>query len=117
MREARAVDPLQEILGVAERRPPPLVEHQRKLVAAEPECANAVLDDKELRELLEHRVAGRVPMSVVDLFEVVDVDKAERERRSFVGRAFESGGELELVRAVVAEVGEAIGMRVSGRDL
>ena len=53
-------------------------EEDGELVAAEPEALAALAQPR--RDLAEHAVADRVPVAVVDLLEVVDVDEAERER-------------------------------------
>ena len=59
----------------------PAREEERELVAAEPERL-AVLTQPG-GDLREDLVADRVPVAVVDLLEVVDVEQAEREREAF----------------------------------
>jgi hypothetical protein len=52
---------------------------------------------------------------VVDLLEVVDVHETEAQRRRLLVRGVQGHGEPELVRAVVADERQAVGVRVARR--
>src|SRR5438093_6693007 len=56
-------------------------EEQRELVASDPESAVVAAHEllEQGAELLEHAVADHVPVKVVDLLEVVEIEEDERE--------------------------------------
>ena len=67
------------------------------------------------RHLRQDLVAGRVPVPVVDLLEVVDVEQDEREREAFVLGLVQVVLEPLVEVAVVAEPGERVGERQAHR--
>ena len=82
-------------------------EHDGELVAAEPV---GLADPAQLaRHVREHTVAGRMPVAVVDLLEVVEVEETDRERLPGRRRLLELDLQLLLEVPVVAEAGERIG--------
>src|SRR5438309_832150 len=77
-----------------------LVEDQRELLPAVPR-ANVGLagaGDQDLGQFRQHRIAVQVPIRVVDLFEVVDVDHQERDR------IVVAAGSLHLLQEPLREV-------------
>ena len=106
-------DPLEDALGDPARLC--LVESgqdEGELVSADPEGSTAVRQAG--CDAQQHLVPGRVTETVVDLFEVVDVDDAERQRVAGSGCAPEIPLELLREAAIVAEAGQAIGGRKPG---
>ena len=99
-----------------------LAEKQRELVAADAE--GPVLGAHELleqgAELLEHPVTDHVPVTVVDLLEVVEVE--EHEGESAILRTFARVLQFAQERAPVQQaregivVGEEAGLGELGRD-
>ena len=89
-------------------------EHERELVAADPEPAvpspHVAGQDPGGRD--EQRVARRVPLRVVELLQVVDVDVQERERPVVRARDGDLLRQLLLERPVVAEAREPVAQRV-----
>ena len=51
-----------------------------ELIAAKTERLRVVDRGEQLADQYQHVVADRVPVDVVDMLEVVDIDEAERER-------------------------------------
>ena len=98
----------------AERRRAVRQDH-RELFTADPghrvHRADAVL--QRVRHALQHQVAGRVAVAVVDLLEVVDVDHQHQCRLAGAGDAVDLAGECGLELAPVRDAGE----RVAAREL
>jgi hypothetical protein len=86
-------------------------QEQRELVAADAreQLARPRVAAEPLRDRREHRVAGLVPVRVVDLLELVDVEHDERERRPLAMRPLDVLDEPLLQPAVVSEAGERVG--------
>jgi hypothetical protein len=57
-------------------------------------------------DVLEHLVAGRMAVGVVDLLEVVDVDHQHQRRLAGAGDAVDLAGQHQLEVAAIGEAGE-----------
>ena len=68
---------------------------------------------QRLRHRLQHQVAGRVAVGVVDLLEVIDVDHQHQRRLAGPRDAVDLAGQRELELAPVRQAGE----RVAAREL
>ncbi len=88
-------------------------EEQRELVAAEPEGLAALAESRA--DLREDAVARRMPVAVVDLLEVVDVDEAERQRPRLLLRTQQLALEALVELTVIAEPGQRIREREAHR--
>ena len=84
-----------------------------ELVAAEPEGLAALAEAGG--DLREDAVADRVAVAVVDLLEVVDVEKAEREREALLLRLVQVVLEALVEVAVVPEPRQRVGERQAHR--
>ena len=105
-----AADPLGDLERLVRRR---LGKQDRELLAAEPgrDVVVAQLRAEDLGDSLQHRVAGKVAVAVVDVAEQVEVGHDQRHRPLEPRRARDLGGER---RGEVARVVEA-GLRIDAR--
>ena len=103
-------DPLDDRVRSCERHTLVVIDEQeRELVAAEPEGLAALTQPRA--DLRKDAVARRVPVAVVDLLEVVDVDEAERQRPRLLFGAQQLTLEPLVEVTVIAEPGQRIGER------
>ena len=116
VRELRLGDPVVEVLDEAVGVLLVLGDQKRELVAAEAECLDLAALDEQARQLHEDLVADGVAVAVVAALELVHVDEAERHLTARLLRPLERLAQAALVRAVVAQPGEAVGERVARRD-
>ena len=105
-----AQDPLGEVAGLGAGG---LGQQHDELLAAvaRHDVHRPLLPLEQGGELLEHPVAHQVPVGVVDLLEVVDVDHHAGEHRGVPGGAVHLLLQLLHQRAAVEAVGERIGLR------
>src|SRR5207244_7603089 len=97
-------DPLHDRVRGGERRPIVVIgEEKRELVAPEPKGLAALA--KPRADLREDAVSRWVPVAVVDLLEVVDVDEAESQWPCLVLRAQQLALEPLVEVAMIAETG------------
>ena len=62
-------------------------------------------------DVLEHQVAGRVAVGVVDALEVVDVDHQHQRRLAGAGDAVDLAGQRQLELAPVGQAGQRVAAR------
>ena len=87
-----------------------VADHQRELVAADArdQIGRAEPLAQHLGDRLEHRVAGRVAVRVVDLLEVVEVEHDDRARVAVADGAGERLDEARLEAAAVEQRGQQV---------
>ena len=85
-------------------------QEERELVAADPErpvrATQAGVDDAA--DPAEQQVARRVPVGIVDLLELVEIEQDERQRPVVPGGGRPLPLHLFLERAMVAQTGQAV---------
>ena len=80
-------------------------------------AASAHRAGKPVADLLQNRVADRMPVNVVDRLEAVEVEQADRERlRARLSRV-DAAGEQRLKTAPVGEPGQIVGVGDGGGGL
>src|SRR5262245_48100856 len=90
--------------------------YHHELVSAIPRDGVSVANDQlhDGRDLLQHEITDRMPARIIDLLEVVEIDRRDRDRRAAPTRGAEIGTKTRLQRPAIEAPRQRIASHLLG---